>query len=296
MLQKYSNAIHPIKYDHLEKGSDVGGLSIEDEKIKSESNNDEEILAYDIGLLLDNQCKGFIQRDDLSKLIKMLYDGTENYLLLRALMIKVKNENEIISFKYFSEQLSLNFPNPNFLREIRKKIFKNIFPKFCFNFLLSMRERIANSSLLKIKNSRSAEKSQISPIFGLLFSYLQAADYWSDVYILYQIYNIGRTPENYGSVDFTILFIVRLLAVTCHYLIAYSSGIQLMIKKGYYDPIYFKNRSPFEKFGYACFLHLSALYFSFIWQFLIYFIKLHAVLLYFIGPYLIVIAPHWWKI
>lgn len=62
---------------------------------------------------------------------------------------------------------------------------------------------------------------------------LDVFDYVSDFIVLYEIYNLARTEENNGSyMAFTVIYF---LAEIAPYLVAYSSGLQLWVNKGYFD-------------------------------------------------------------
>ena len=234
MIPKNKKTIHP-EYNALPKAkefSDDENESNIDQSIFSMLGKitEQEIFAYDIALLLDEKCKGFLECNDFDTLAQYYQGKKEEQVSF--IVYFPRDKDKAISFKEFSEIFASKHTSQD-LEKTRSSIFKGQLPKLkCISrLILQLRHDLANSSLLKIKGSKYAEKGKIGPLLDLLFSYLQAADYWSDVYILYQIYNYGHRPENDGLVDYTILFIVRLLAILCHYLIAYSSGIQLMINK-----------------------------------------------------------------
>lgn len=125
------------------------------------------------------------------------------------------------------------------------------------------------------KIEQSQAKNALTSIFSLIMLGLDVFDYVSDFLVLYEMYSIASTEDNNSS--YMAFTIILLLAEIAPYLIAYSSGLQLWLNKGYFDPK--KNPDVWSKIKKFLFMSPLGPFLFLFYHFLDIFIELFMVLI-----------------
>lgn len=240
--------------------------------------SNKDILAHDIALFFDPECKGYIlfatvasfqlQENIKKQKIRSASNKIFSPQLFEEHWIK-KNEKQIIPLNSFEELLKEYFSEEN-LKELRLKFYSKKFyllPLCLCSVFLWQRKNIALSDLEKSRSSKEVvEKDFISAFLRIFNCYSEAADLLSDIILLFDIYDYSSRPSNIlYSYSFTLIFTVRLIAICSPYLFCYSSGIHLILSKDVYlGQNYSQKHWIIKFFLYLYFTFVAPLYFLFL--------------------------------
>jgi hypothetical protein len=214
-----------------------------------------EILLYDIYALLDHDSNGYLIESEIPVLKNT---KTSEVIFGPKMFVELfvnRNSENILKFEKFNEKMIAQ--SEESIMEIRKKVYLlgyRWIPNCMVSLFLYFRDNSSKNALKAVRSSEEIiEKDYISAFIGLFNATLEVVDYVSDVILLFKIYFTAQVSDGDVSFGYTVLFVVRLLALFSHYLMAYSSGLQLLLNKGHYDP------SRYQKYG--CFKKLFLLMF-----------------------------------
>ena len=230
------------------------------EAAKPKNGLSEDVIIHDCFLLLDRKSRGFLEESDIPEAGLNIVDKIGGTKSLRALLKPTfiqQNNKEIVPEDRFKNVLK-GYDLEPLWRRLYAQNFRRI-PEFLRRKLLSIRYREAKLSL---EDEEGPQKDLIMAVWNLVSTYREALDHISDIVLLFLIYHYGLKPQNLYKIDYTIVFVVKLLAITSNYLIAYSSGVQLLLHKGVFDPENWKKHHWVKKSLLSLsFTFISPLYF-----------------------------------
>ena len=261
-----------------------------------ENVKESQVMAFDIALLIEKDTRGFLEICETKKVIEIIRKiifldtkiAVDTKLLLDTKLsidekhIIYRNKQKIITLNEFTEFLKDNYAIQ--LKETRRTLYESYYPNipsFLISLFLWLRYKITATTYVKFRGSEENQKDIVGALLALFNSFIEANNYVTDLVVLAKIYEYSKSEEDSS---FMWLFTIRLLAILSQYLIAYSSGIQLMLNKGHFNPENYKNHDTSTKI----FLNL---FFTFISPSFFIFLAIFDVLLKIVKAFVNILIP-----